>query len=73
MWVPDELGTAACVEGEQKDFVFFPGISWVQMAMVVSSSVHSRLLGSLNSQCTNSRPSSSCSFSPLCRHLSGKD
>jgi hypothetical protein len=45
----------------------------VQMAMVVSSSVHSRLLGSLNSQCTNSRPSSSCSFSPLCRHLSGKD
>ncbi|CAK9191997.1 unnamed protein product [Sphagnum troendelagicum] len=39
------------------------------MAMVVSSSVHSRLLGSLNSQCAN--PSSSCSFSPLCRHLSG--
>jgi hypothetical protein len=37
--------------------------------MVVSSSVHSRLLGSLNSQCANS--SSSCSFSPLCRHLSG--
>jgi hypothetical protein len=25
MWVPDELGAAACVEGEQKELVFFCG------------------------------------------------
>lgn len=25
MWVPDELGAAACVEGEQKELVLFCG------------------------------------------------